>query len=190
MESRLHGAPGIVTGPGPRCRKARLGSPLRNGPKPEPWRRIDGDAMDIGTVRVRMNGLEREWVQPTHAGTACRLLAVSCRQVGEPFPQRRTRALAVRAPWSGRRAEGGRPSIAPASPVGEGTSSGDGSRREGAPGMDYGGRPPGTDKRAKQGGANHCPGKAIEIFTLLTTEAHDDITEKPPRVRRAPIAVG
>ena len=48
--------------------------------------------------------------------------------------------------------------------------------------MDYRRRPAGADKRAKQGGTNRYPGKAVE--------ARDDSTEKPPRVRRAPLAVG
>ena len=63
----------------------------------------------------------------------------------------------------------------------------DGARRDGAPGLDGRGRPTDADKCATHGCVNRYPGKAVEIFTLLTTEAHDNIIEKPPRIRKQAI---
>ena len=56
--------------------------------------------------------------------------------------------------------------------------------------MDDRGRLSDADKRATLGCANRYPGKAVETFTLITIQAYDSIIEKPPRVRRASLAVG
>ena len=56
--------------------------------------------------------------------------------------------------------------------------------------MDDRGRPSDADKRATLGCANRYLEKAVELFTHLTTEAHDNIIEKPPRVRRVLLAAG